>query len=362
MSTRFLPVSVIATREVSTPLGILSVVASPVGVRAVLWEGESFSIQKNGVAVNTGELTPAEAERQAAAMALQGAAELSEYFAGERYTFDVPLDPQGTEFQLQAWQVLRTIPYAGTMSYSQQAQQLGDVRKARAVGSANGRNPISIIVPCHRVIGMSGALTGFAAGVDVKRALLEHEQRFAPGRLSVRKKDDDPDVAEIFSKGLTGPDGEPLNIFGVLAHHPAMLKRWLVFATHVLSKNTLSARDREVLILRTGWNCGSRYEWGQHVLIGRDCGLSDDEIEQIKTGPTHSSWTALDRLLLTAADELHIEQSLSDTTWNDLTQIYSTEQILDVIATVGNYHLVAMFLKSARVPLDAGVPDEPDLW
>lgn len=361
MSTRFESVSVTATHEVSTPLGTLRVVASPVGVRAVLWEGESFSIQKDGGPM-TGGFTIAESEQKAVTLARQAAAELSQYFAGERYSFDVPLDPQGTEFQLQAWQVLRTIPYAGTMSYGQQARQLGDARKARAVGSANGRNPISVIVPCHRVIGSSGALTGFAAGVDVKRSLLEHEQRFAPGRLSVRKKDDDPAVADIFSKGLTGPDGEPLNIFGILAHHPAMLKRWLVFATHVLSKNTLSARDREVLILRTGWNCGSRYEWGQHVLIGRDCGLSDADIEQIKIGPTHPSWTTLDRLLLTAADELHIEQSLSDATWNNLTQIYSTQQILDVIATVGNYHLVAMFLKSARVPLDVGVPDDPDLW
>jgi len=129
----------------------------------------------------------------------------------------------------------------------------------------------------------------------------------------------------------------------------------------VLSKNTLSPRDRELLILRTGWNCGSKYEWGQHVVIARECGISDDEIESVKVGPTASSWSSHDRMLLTAADELHEHQTLSDHAWNGLTATYSTEQVLDVIATVGNYHLVAMFLNSTGVPLDAGVPDDPDV-
>ncbi|MGA1642688.1 MAG: carboxymuconolactone decarboxylase family protein [Ilumatobacteraceae bacterium] len=180
-------------------------------------------------------------------------------------------------------------------------------------------------------------------------------------RLPVRGSSDDPRLSELFAKGLTGPEGDPLNIFGVLGNHPDMLKRWLVFATHVLSKNTLSSRDRELLILRTGWNCGSKYEWGQHVVIARECGIGDDEIESVKVGPTASSWSSHDRMLLTAADELHEHQTLSDHAWNGLTATYSTEQVLDVIATVGNYHLVAMFLNSTGVPLDAGVPDDPDV-
>lgn len=353
------------TKEVTSPFGTLRIVASPVGIRAVLWEGEP-----DPEFFEHGDSSP-EDRVLADNNLTQAAVELDEYFRGIRHTFDVPLDPRGTDFQLQVWQVLRSIPYAQTISYGEQARRLGDARKARAVGSANGRNPISIIVPCHRVIGSNGGLTGFAAGVDIKQSLLEHEQRFAPGRLSVRKADDDPVVNDMFSKGLTGPDGQPLNIFGVLAHHPAMLKRWLVFATHVLSKNTLNARDREILILRTGWNCRSRYEWGQHVLIGRQCGLVDAEIERIKVGPESETslgisrqkpfWSTSDNLLLRAADELHRDQTVSDATWTELAQIYSTEQILDIIATVGNYHLVAMFLKSARVPLDAGVPDEPEL-
>jgi methylated-DNA-[protein]-cysteine S-methyltransferase len=106
-------------------------------------------------------------------------AQLDEYFAGRRREFDLPLDPVGTEFQRSAWNVLRTIPYGATMSYGEQAAALGDAKKARAVGSANGRNPLSIVVPCHRVIGTSGKLTGFAGGIEAKRYLLEMERRNA---------------------------------------------------------------------------------------------------------------------------------------------------------------------------------------
>lgn len=153
---------------VSTPVGELTIIVSERGVRALLWE-----VEKAG-RVPVGEATPGcnglidEASRQ-----------LAEYFAGGRTAFDVPLDPVGTEFQQRAWMALRAIPYGETVSYGTQARRLGDVALARAVGAANGRNPISIIVPCHRVIGSSGALTGFAAGLDAKRFLLELERRIA---------------------------------------------------------------------------------------------------------------------------------------------------------------------------------------
>jgi methylated-DNA-[protein]-cysteine S-methyltransferase len=107
----------------------------------------------------------------------QAAAELDEYFAGHRVDFDVPLDPRGTDFQLAAWQALRTIPYGETVSYGEQAKRLGDPGKARAVGAANGRNPLPIIVPCHRVVGANGHLTGFGGGIETKAWLLDHEQR-----------------------------------------------------------------------------------------------------------------------------------------------------------------------------------------
>ncbi len=167
---------------------------------------------------------------------------------------------------------------------------------------------------------------------------------------------DDPALAEMFAKGLNGPDGTPLNIFGTLAHHPDLLRRWLVFAAHVLSKNTLPERDRELLILRTGWNCQSRYEFSQHVVIGRRCGISDAEIEMIKEG-VDAGWGPLDRLLVVAADQLHDRSTISDEVWAGLSQHYTTQQLLDVVATVGNYHLVAMFLNTTGVQLDPGVPD-----
>jgi len=101
--------------------------------------------------------------------------QLDEYFARTRTTFDLPLEPTGSAFQRRVWDALRAIPYGTTVSYSEIARRLGDVRATRAVGTANGQNPIPIIVPCHRVVGAHGELTGFGGGIDRKRWLLEHE-------------------------------------------------------------------------------------------------------------------------------------------------------------------------------------------
>jgi methylated-DNA-[protein]-cysteine S-methyltransferase len=101
--------------------------------------------------------------------------QLSEYFAGERTTFDLPLRPAGAPFQLRVWEALLRIPYGETASYGELARELGHPTAARAVGAANGRNPIAIVVPCHRVIGANGSLTGYAGGLECKRALLDLE-------------------------------------------------------------------------------------------------------------------------------------------------------------------------------------------
>jgi methylated-DNA-[protein]-cysteine S-methyltransferase len=158
----------LSTTTMATPVGQLTLVASPRGLRAVLWPGEPQG------RVHVAETTGAGDEGdRILALAVR---ELGEYFAGDRREFDVPLDPVGTDFQQQAWQVLRTIPFGETISYGEQARRLGDPNKSRAVGAANGRNPLSIIVPCHRVVGSNGKLTGFAGGIDNKAWLLEHEQ------------------------------------------------------------------------------------------------------------------------------------------------------------------------------------------
>ena len=102
--------------------------------------------------------------------------QLQEYFGGTRQVFDVPLAPQGTLFQMEVWRVLRTIPYGETQSYADIAEQIGRPKAVRAVGAANGRNPLSIFVPCHRVIGKNGSLTGYAGGLAQKSVLLEIEQ------------------------------------------------------------------------------------------------------------------------------------------------------------------------------------------
>jgi 4-carboxymuconolactone decarboxylase len=171
-----------------------------------------------------------------------------------------------------------------------------------------------------------------------------------------------PDAKDMLGKALL-VDGQPLNIFGTLAHHPKLLRRWLVFATHVLSKNTLPARDREIIILRIGWLCRSTYEWSQHVAIGKDCGLNDDDVSAIRSGANDGRWTVFDAALINATDELHHDARIGDATWATLSTRYSTEQMLDVVFTIGNYNLVSMALNTCGVQLDKGVQfvplDEP---
>ena len=111
-------------------------------------------------------------------------AQLSAYFAGELKEFDLPLAPRGSAFQLGVWEQLRRIPYGATISYGELAERIGDPSAARAVGAANGQNPLPIVVPCHRVIGADGSLTGFGGGIATKRFLLDHEQKYAPFALT----------------------------------------------------------------------------------------------------------------------------------------------------------------------------------
>ncbi len=154
---------------VESPVGALTIVASDDGLRAILWPDDDPTRVRLTDTID-------DPSHPVVAMA---AGQLAGYFAGERTEFDVPLDAVGTDFQRSAWDALRRIPYGTTVSYGEQAERMGDRRKARAVGAANGRNPISIIVPCHRVVGANGALTGFAGGTDTKAWLLDHEQRVA---------------------------------------------------------------------------------------------------------------------------------------------------------------------------------------
>ena len=147
------------------------------------------------------------------------------------------------------------------------------------------------------------------------------------------------------------------NVFRTFANHPDLLRRWLVFANHVLGKSTLPGRERELLILRIGWLCRAGYEWGQHVVIGLDAGLTDAEIERIKVGPDAADWSDLDRALLRAVDELHADAFVGDATWSALAEHLDTQQLMDVVFTVGQYKLVSMALNSFGVQLDPGLPE-----
>jgi alkylhydroperoxidase family enzyme len=170
----------------------------------------------------------------------------------------------------------------------------------------------------------------------------------------------DDETRELLGGLLAGGENELINIFRTLSHHPKLLKRWLVFGNHVLAKSTLPARERELVILRIGWLCRAEYEWGQHVVIGRASGLSDDEITRITKGPDAAGWSADDRALLRATDELHGDACISDATWAQLSQRWDTPQLLDLVFTVGQYNLVSMALNSLGVQLDEGVPGFPE--
>jgi methylated-DNA-[protein]-cysteine S-methyltransferase len=146
--------------QVDTPIGKLTVVAAETGIRRILWDGEA----------------PPEGAVEGGSDILDAAVtQIQEYFAGARTTFDLPLDLGGTPFQQKVWLELGSIPFGTTISYGEQAQRVGRPQAARAVGAANGRNPVPIVLPCHRVIGSGGALTGFGGGLDTKRTLLRHE-------------------------------------------------------------------------------------------------------------------------------------------------------------------------------------------
>ena len=152
-------------RLLLTPVGELTLIAGDQGLAAVAWENERPSRIRAYPELRVTDHPVLE----------QAAHQLTEYFASQRQTFDLPLQFEGTPFQCEVWQALSEIPYGETRSYRDIAERICRPKAMRAVGAANGRNPLSVIVPCHRVIGANGSLTGFAGGLEVKQRLLTHE-------------------------------------------------------------------------------------------------------------------------------------------------------------------------------------------
>lgn len=155
-------------KDIVSPVGSIRLVATDVGLTAVLWEGEGHTRTKLPAGVRNGQ----------DAILLQTARQLEEYFAKKRTVFSIPLDLKGTAFQLRVWNALLDIPYGTTKTYGALARLLGDIKAVRAVGGALNKNPVSIIMPCHRVIGVSGKLVGFAGGLENKSILLDLENAY----------------------------------------------------------------------------------------------------------------------------------------------------------------------------------------
>ena len=167
-----------------------------------------------------------------------------------------------------------------------------------------------------------------------------------------------PEQAEALEAFRPGP---VLNIFRTLVHAPKALGRFNQWGGYILSRrNDLPAREREIVILRTGYLCKSGYEWTQHVRIGLREGLTDDEIERLKAG-AGAGWSAADAALIKASDELHADQFITDATWAALGQHFSQKQCMDVVFTAAQYTQVSMFLNTFGVQLDAGQTLDPDL-
>ena len=154
---------------------------------------------------------------------------------------------------------------------------------------------------------------------------------------------------------VAGPEA---NIFTTIVRAEGVARKWLPFGGKLLN-GKIPARDRELLILRTGWNCGSEYEWAQHVVIGRAAGLTDEEILRITAGPV-GDWNHFDSILLRAADELHQDWCITDPTWAALAEVYDAQQLIEVPLLVGHYHMVAMTLNSLGVELDVGLSGFPE--
>ena len=154
-------------RTYKAPFGVLTVVGSDLGIRFVTFNNDAHPKPLEQLRISDTEIHDSVND---------AITQLEEYFTGSRRDFELPLDLHGTEFQVEAWQALADIPYGHTATYGQQAASIGRPKAARAIGGANGRNPVAIVLPCHRIVGADGSLTGFGGGIEVKKWLLDHEQ------------------------------------------------------------------------------------------------------------------------------------------------------------------------------------------
>jgi 4-carboxymuconolactone decarboxylase len=164
---------------------------------------------------------------------------------------------------------------------------------------------------------------------------------------------------EVMSHALFDRDSEPLRIFSTVARHPKLFVSWLPFAGRLLSGGSLDRHLTELVILRVAWNMGSDYEWGQHAEISTALGIPRVEIDRITAGPRAAGWSPLEALVLDATDELHTVRRITDRTWDELTLYLNDAQLIELCFLVGHYEMLAMFLNTVGVQLEAGKESLP---
>ena len=181
--------------------------------------------------------------------------------------------------------------------------------------------------------------------------------RIRPSAPRVAPNENPSEEVEDVLRSAISRDGSPLNIFRTLSHHPKMMKRFNLFGGFILNKGLVPAREREIVILRVGWNAQSVYEFGQHTEIGLRCGLTAEEIDGL-AGAEHA-WSADDRLLIALADELCDDDCVTDATYAGLAQRWNEAELMELVVTAGFYRLVSGYLNTFGVQLDDGVPGWP---
>lgn len=159
----------------------------------------------------------------------------------------------------------------------------------------------------------------------------------------------------VLARWRAGSDMRGMHVLGVFAHHPALARAFCTFNAHAARPAALSARERELLILRISWLCRSEYEFVQHLILGRRAGLSEDELERVQRGPDAAGWAADDADLLCAVDELHARARIGDETWTRLSRRFATPQLMDIVFVIGCYQVLAMAINSFGTPLEDGV-------
>ncbi len=153
---------------------------------------------------------------------------------------------------------------------------------------------------------------------------------------------------------MPGGTERPMNVFTTLARAPQLFRPWIGFGGALLGRGRLSARDRELAILRTAHNCASGYEWAQHVVLAREAGVDDAEVAALRDDLDAHHWSGAERALLEAADELHASATLGDVTWGALSEVYDEAQLIELVMLVGQYHMVAFALNALRVQIEPG--------